>query len=112
MDEYRIELLGRCGRQSIWLHLPSEYLIQAILAVALLYLTHRIDQLVLVKVDNLSAGNQIGTHANQFSQVKHGASDEHFVFVFRWYQLREIQSRSACPPVPFLGGKTKYLIVG
>lgn len=76
--------------QSIWLHLPSEYLIQAVLAVALLYFAHRIDQLVLVKVDNLAAGYQVGTHANQFSQVKHGAGYKHFVFVFRWYQLREI----------------------
>lgn len=71
----------------VWLHLPRENLIQAILAVALLYLTHWIDQLVLVKVDNLAAGHKVGTHTNQFSQVKHGAGDEHFVLMLGWYQL-------------------------
>lgn len=92
-------------------HLPGEYLIETVLTIALLHLAHRIDQLVLVEVDDLPASGQIRTQTNQLGQAEHGAGEKHPECVIARNQLGEVEGRGACSPVPFLGGKAEYLAV-
>lgn len=88
---------------------PCHDLIQSVLAIPLLDLPHRIDQLILMEIYNFPAFIQVPPDAQQFCQIQHGAGEEDSVLVLEWNHLREVQSGCSGSPVPFFGRKCKKI---
>ena len=84
-------------------HHGGEDLVVAILEVPLLVRLDGIVELVLVVVDHLATGRQVGPQRHQLAQVQHAGAEEGGVGGTNGDILGEPEGRGAGTPVPLLG---------
>ena len=88
-------------------------MVVAKLKVSLLDSLDWIAELVLVEIDNLSQGDQVGSESEEFRETQHTGGEQSFKGMLTWNVLAQLEAGGSCSPVPFLGWKAhKYITIG